>query len=58
MVPTGEVAHAIVALYLGLEMLANLDGDRGRATALFGHLALLVSAFEALSPRLMQRENR
>jgi AcrR family transcriptional regulator len=58
MVPTGEVAHAIVALYLGLEMLATLDGDRSRATALFGHLALLVSAFEALSPRLSQGGSR
>jgi len=49
LVPTPEVAHAIVALYLGLEMLATLDRDRTRSTALFGHLALLVSAFEAVS---------
>src|SRR5580700_10063255 len=28
-------AHAIVALYLGLEMLAHLDGDRTAALALF-----------------------
>ena len=31
-----EVAHGIVALYLGLEMLAHLDGDRSNALALFG----------------------
>jgi AcrR family transcriptional regulator len=31
-----EVAHGIVALYLGLEMLAHLDGDRSSALALFG----------------------
>ena len=30
-----ELAHAIVALYLGLEMLAHLDGDRAPAIALF-----------------------
>ena len=30
-----EIAHAIVALYLGLEMLASLDGDRAAALALF-----------------------
>ncbi|MGH9093399.1 MAG: hypothetical protein ACRDZR_18760, partial [Acidimicrobiales bacterium] len=30
-----EAAHAVVALYLGLEMLAHLDGDRTLALALF-----------------------
>ena len=30
-----ELAHGIVALYLGLEMLAHLDGDRSAALALF-----------------------
>jgi AcrR family transcriptional regulator len=30
-----ELAHAVVALYLGLEMLAHLDGDRAPALALF-----------------------
>jgi AcrR family transcriptional regulator len=34
-----EVAHGIVALYLGLEMLAHLDGDRSAATALFDRAA-------------------
>jgi AcrR family transcriptional regulator len=29
------LAHAVVALYLGLEMLAHLDGDRAPALALF-----------------------
>jgi AcrR family transcriptional regulator len=33
--PADEAAHAIVALYLGLEMLAHLDGDRGPAMSLF-----------------------
>ncbi len=56
LVPTREIAHAIVALYLGLEMLATLDGDRTRAAALFGHLALLVSAFEAFTPVLSEGE--
>ena len=58
LVPTPEIAHAIVALYLGLEMLATLDGDRKRATAMFGNLALLVSAFEAFTPVLSKEENR
>jgi AcrR family transcriptional regulator len=30
-----EIAHAVVALYLGLELLSHLDGDRGPALALF-----------------------
>lgn len=40
-------AHAVVALYLGLEMLAHLDGDRTAALALFDRarqVALLVQA--------------
>jgi AcrR family transcriptional regulator len=41
-------AHAVVALYLGLEMLAHLDGDRTGALALFSlarQLAVLAQAF-------------
>jgi hypothetical protein len=30
-----EAAHAVVALYLGLELLSHLDGDRAPALALF-----------------------
>ena len=30
-----EIAHAMVALYLGLELLSHLDGDRAPALALF-----------------------
>jgi AcrR family transcriptional regulator len=30
-----EIAHAVVALYLGLELLSHLDGDRAPALALF-----------------------
>jgi AcrR family transcriptional regulator len=42
-------AHAVVALYLGLELLAHLDGDRAPALALFDrarHLAALLEMFE------------
>jgi AcrR family transcriptional regulator len=34
-VPLGELAFAVVALYLGLELLTHLQGDRARADALF-----------------------
>ena len=45
---SADIAHAVVALYLGLEMLSHLDGDRSPALALFdraGQLAALVAAF-------------
>jgi hypothetical protein len=35
LVPADDAAHAIVALYLGLEMLAHLEGDRRPAMSLF-----------------------
>jgi len=35
LVPAESVGFAVVALYLGLEMLTQLDGDRAPATALF-----------------------
>jgi AcrR family transcriptional regulator len=40
--PADEVAHAVVALYLGLEMLTELDGDRTPAEALFSRAGTLV----------------
>jgi len=42
-------AHAVVALYLGLEMLAHLDGDRTAALALFARARELAVLVEALS---------
>jgi AcrR family transcriptional regulator len=54
LLPTSEVAHAIVALYLGLEMLSHLDGDRAPALALFSQakqLAGLLSALSGPSPK-------
>lgn len=42
-------AHAVVALYLGLEMLAHLDGDRAAALALFARARQLAVLVEALS---------
>jgi len=45
--PPGDVAYAIVALYLGLEMLTHLDGDRARALGLFTHAKTLAALFAA-----------
>jgi len=47
--PSEDVAYAIVALYLGLEMLGHLDGDRGPALALFAHAKQLAQLFEAMA---------
>lgn len=35
LLPPAETAHAVVAGFLGLELLASLDGDRSAALALF-----------------------
>jgi AcrR family transcriptional regulator len=48
LLPPRDVAYAIVALYLGLEMLANLDDTRERAASLFAtgeRAALLLESF-------------
>jgi AcrR family transcriptional regulator len=53
-----EIAHAIVALYLGLEMLASLDGDRAAALALFDRARRAASLLDLLgggSPARNQR---
>jgi AcrR family transcriptional regulator len=52
--PATDVAYGIVALYLGLEMLSHLDGDRAPAMALFAHaaqIAGLLSAFSGGPPK-------
>ena len=41
--PSRDVAYGIVALYLGLEMLSHLNGDRAPALALFAHAARFAS---------------
>ncbi len=47
-VPSADVAYGLVALYLGLEMLSHLDGDRARALALFSRAKQLAALTEAL----------
>jgi AcrR family transcriptional regulator len=44
-----DVAYAIVALYLGMEMLANLDDNRDRADAIFATGARFAALFESFS---------
>jgi AcrR family transcriptional regulator len=49
-------AHAVVALYLGLEMLAQLDGDRTAALALFERARQLAGLFEVFGGVSTHRE--
>ena len=49
LVPVGEAAYAVVALYLGLEMLSHLDGDRTSALALFDRASRLATVFSDAS---------
>ena len=55
LLPSEEVAHAVVAGILGLEMLASLDGDggetgRGAALALFDRARVLGDLVDRLRP--------
>jgi len=49
LLPAGDVAYGIVALYLGLEMLSHLNGDRSPSLALFAHAKQLAALLAALS---------
>ncbi len=46
MIPAGDVAYAMAALYLGTELLSNLEGDRSRPNALFASAERLLSLAE------------
>jgi AcrR family transcriptional regulator len=47
--PLHDVSYAVVALYLGLEMLSHLEGDRTPATTLFDHAATLAGLVQGLT---------
>ena len=50
LLPAGEVAHAVVAGILGLEMLATLDGERAAALALFDRARTVGELLDKLRP--------
>jgi AcrR family transcriptional regulator len=54
--PAKDVAHAVVALYLGLELLSHLDGDSGPALALFARAKGLAKLLEALTTPATPKE--
>ncbi len=47
-IPSADVARAVVALYLGLEMLSHLDGDRSPALSLFDRAKRVAVVLAAL----------
>jgi AcrR family transcriptional regulator len=49
LLPPEEAAHAVVAGFLGLELLASLDGDRSAAMVLFDRARALARLLDATS---------
>jgi AcrR family transcriptional regulator len=54
MVSPRDVAFAIIALYLGIDMLSHLDGDRARAESLLNLGVRVAPLAQALLPSLSQ----
>jgi AcrR family transcriptional regulator len=46
LLPAKEIAHAVVAGFLGLELLASLDGDRAAALTLFDRARLIAGMLD------------
>jgi len=46
--PAGDLAYGVVALYLGLDMLSHLEGEHDRALTLFSHAKQLAGLLDAL----------
>jgi AcrR family transcriptional regulator len=46
LLPAADLAHAVVAGFLGLELLANLDGNRAAALALFDRASVLAALLD------------
>lgn len=46
LLPAKELAHAVVAGFLGLQLLASLDGDRAVALTLFERARLIAGLLE------------
>jgi AcrR family transcriptional regulator len=46
LLPAKELAHGVVAGFLGLELLATLDGDRAAALALFDRARLIAGLLD------------
>jgi AcrR family transcriptional regulator len=49
LIPARDAAFAVVGLYLGIELITHLEGDRARAESLFRLASSLAPAFEGIS---------
>ncbi|MDQ1723032.1 MAG: hypothetical protein QOG52_60, partial [Frankiaceae bacterium] len=49
LLPAKELAHGVVAGFLGLELLASLDGDRAAALALFDRARLIAGLLDPIT---------
>jgi AcrR family transcriptional regulator len=49
LLPGKDVAFGVVSLYLGMEMLSHLDGDRSRPASLFATAQNLTGLFETMT---------
>jgi len=58
MIPAGDVAFAIVALYLGVDMLSHLEGEHARAESLLGLGERYAPLFGALLPSQPEGESK
>ncbi len=47
-VPVGDIAYAIAALFLGLELMVGVDGDAQRVDSLFASLGAVSGLLDAL----------
>jgi AcrR family transcriptional regulator len=47
-VPSSELAFAVLALYLGLQTLSHMDGDQARAEALFAAAGPAAALFDGM----------
>jgi hypothetical protein len=54
--PADDVGFAIVALYLGLEMLAQLGGDRASVDALFERAKAAIPLLARVDPPMLSGE--
>jgi AcrR family transcriptional regulator len=52
LVPAADLAHGVVAGLLGLELLADLDGDRTAALALFDRARTVAGLLDLIAPTI------
>jgi AcrR family transcriptional regulator len=53
LLPPAELAHVVMAGFLGLEMLASLDGDRAAAMAMFDRARSLARVLDVTGGHLL-----